>query len=50
MGGVLEAHEDGADVSIELPFCGVKALSGNGPEKGFDALNGFSVLRTGGGA
>jgi len=43
--GQVFVNNYGAGGGVELPFGGV-GLSGHGREKGFDALYGFSVLKT----
>lgn len=44
-GGQLFVNDYGAGGGAELPF-GAVGKSGHGREKGFEALHGFSVLKT----
>ena len=43
--GQVFINNYGAGGGVELPFGGTR-LSGHGREKGFEALYGFSVLKT----
>ena len=43
--GQVFINNDGAGGGVELPFGGVKS-SGHGREKGFEALYGFTTLKT----
>jgi aldehyde dehydrogenase (NAD+) len=44
--GQVFVYNYGAGGGVELPAGGIQ-LSGDGPEKGFDALCGFTTLKTG---